>query len=270
MSDLLSVLPALLLLGAGAGFAAGLLGVGGGMVQVPFLTFLFTRLQFPAQHVVHIAIATSLTSILFTSLSSVRAHHQRGAVRWPVVRWLAPGIVLGSLGGTQIVGLMDSKTLALFFAAFVGFAATQMLLDKKPQAARELPSPPGMVSVGAFIGLISSMVGAGGGFITVPFMTWCNVKIHQAVATSAAAGFPIALAGTLGYVIAGWNAPNMPLGNVGFINVPVLLCVVTTSVLFAPLGARTAHAMNVRHLKRAFAVLLYALAGYMLMRGVSA
>ena len=257
----------LLLLGSCAGFTAGLLGVGGGMVMVPFMTMLFTAQHFPPEHLVHIAIATSLTSIVFTSLSSMRAHHSRGAVQWHIVYRLAPGIVLGALIGTQFAPLMNTRVLSFFFALFVGFSATQMWFDRKPAAARELPGTLGLLGTGSFIGALASLVGAGGGFISVPFMTWCNVKIHQAIATSAALGFPIALSGALGYVIAGLREPAMPPGNIGFINVPALLCVVVTSVWFAPLGAKTAHTMNVKSLKRAFAVLLYGLAAYMFSKG---
>ena len=264
----LGLLAALLLLGTAVGFAAGLLGIGGGMLLVPFLTYLFSHRAFPSEHVVHMAIATSLSTILFTSLSSVWAHHQRGAVLWPVVRMLAPGIVLGSLLGAQIAGYMSTTVLALFFAIFVTFSATQMLLDKKPKPSRELPRAWGMLGAGAGIGTLSSLVGAGGGFISVPFMTWCNVTIHRAVATSAALGFPIALAGALGYVVAGWSLPAMPAGTLGYINLPALFCIVSTSILFAPLGARTAHAMPVKKLKRVFALLLYVLAAYMLYKGL--
>lgn len=257
----------LLMLGALVGFTAGLLGIGGGMLLVPFLTAIFTTLDFPHQHVVHMAIATSLTTILLTSVSSVRAHHRRGAVLWPVARWLAPGIVLGALLGAQLASALSTRGLALFFALFVGFSATQMLLDKKPQPSRSLPNQAGMLAVGTGIGLLSSIVGAGGGFISVPFMTWCNVKIHQAVATSAALGFPIALAGAAGYVWAGWALTDMPPGVLGYIHVPALLCVVLSSVLFAPWGARTAHAMDVKNLKRVFALLLYLIAVYMFIKG---
>lgn len=264
------VILGLLVLGSLTGFAAGLLGIGGGMLMVPFLTMLFTARSFPVDHVVHIAIATSLTTILFTSMSSVRAHHRRGAVLWPVVKGLAPGIVVGSLVGAQVAGALKTGWLALVFAGFVGFSATQMLLDRKPEPTRELPKGSGMFGAGTLIGAVSSLVGAGGGFISVPFMTWCNVRIHNAVATSAALGFPIALAGALGYVVAGARATNVPPGNLGYVNMPALLCIVATSVLTAPLGAKTAHAMNVKNLKRVFAFLLYALAAYMLYKALSA
>src|SRR5512135_1918134 len=241
---------ALLALGAATGFAAGLLGIGGGMLLVPFLTMLFTVQAFPEEHVVHMAIATSLATILFTSVSSVRAHHQRGAVLWPVVKVLAPGILVGSLIGAQIAGRLPTVFIALFFGVFVGFSALQMLRDKKPKPSRELPKTLGMFGVGGAIGFISSLVGAGGGFISVPFMVWSNVKIHNAVATSAALGFPIAAAGTIGYILAGQGAPGLPKWTFGFVYLPALATIAAASMLTAPLGARVAHALDTRPLKR--------------------
>lgn len=259
---------ALLVMGTFGGFAAGLLGIGGGMVLVPFITMIFTARHFPHELVVHMAIATSLATIMFTSVSSVRAHHARGAVLWPVVKLLAPGILIGSWIGPWIGSQMNSSTLALSFAVFVAFSATQMLLDKKPAASRSLPKAPGMMGAGSVIGTLSGLVGAGGGFVSVPFMTWCNVKIHNAVATSAALGFPIALAGTLSNVYYGLKTPGLPEGALGFIYLPALLVVSLASVTTAPLGAKTAHALPVKTLKKVFALILYALSAYMLYKGL--
>ncbi len=263
-----SLIVALLGLGMFAGFAAGLLGIGGGMLLVPFITMLLTYKQFPHELIVHMAIATSLATIMFTSLSSVRAHHQRGAVLWPVVRLLAPGILVGSWIGPWIGAQLPSSGLAMFFAVFVGLSATQMLFDKKPAAARELPKTAGMLGAGSLIGILSGLVGAGGGFISVPFMTWCNVKIHNAVATSAALGFPIAMAGTLSNIYFGLQEPDLPTGSLGFIYLPALLVISAMSVLTAPLGARVAHALPVKSLKRVFAMVLYLLAAYMLYKAM--
>ncbi|WP_428425067.1 sulfite exporter TauE/SafE family protein [Methylibium sp.] len=260
----------LLLLGSCTGFLAGLLGVGGGMLLVPFITLLLTSKGFPSALVVKIAVATSLATICFTSISSVRAHQARGAVRWDIVRMLAPGIVVGSLLGAQVAKALPAALLAGLFAAFVSFSATQMLRGRKPRPSRQLPGAPGMLGVGSAIGTVSSLVGAGGAFMSVPFMSSCNVPIHTAVATSAAIGVPIALAGTLGYVIAGWSLQDLPPGTFGFIYLPALLVVSTTSVLTAPLGARAAHALDVRQLRRVFALMLYAIAGYMFWRAVQA
>lgn len=253
----------LLLMGAGGGFAAGLLGIGGGMVLVPFITMIFTAKGFPPHVVVHMAIATSLATIMFTSLSSVRAHHKHGAVQWRIVALLAPGIVVGSWIGPWIGKQMNTTALSLLFAAFVTFSAVQMILNKKPAPGRELPGTPGMFAAGGAIGTVAGLVGAGGGFISVPFMTWCNVRIHQAVATSAALGFPIALSGTLSNIYFGWSEPGLPQHSLGFIYTPALAVIVAASVTMAPLGARTAHKMDVVALKRAFAVVLFGLAAYM-------
>ena len=152
------------------------------------------------------------------------------------------------------------------FAAFVAFAATQMLLDRKPKASRVLPGAIGTFGAGNVIGALSALVGAGGAFVSVPFMTWCNVKIHNAVATSSALGFPIALAGSLGYLLAGWDLPQMPPGAIGYLFWPGLMAISAASVLTAPLGARLAHSMDIRPLKKVFAIVLYALALYFLLR----
>jgi uncharacterized membrane protein YfcA len=253
----------LLVLGCFTGFLAGLLGIGGGMLLVPFMTFLLSSKGMPAEHVVKMAIATSLATICFTSIASVRAHHQRGAVLWSVARLLAPGIVIGSLIGAQLAKALPSPVLALLFALFVGFSATQMLIDRKPKPSRQLPGTAGMLGAGGVIGLFAALVGAGGAFVSVPFMTWCNVKIHNAVATSAALGFPIAVAGTVGYMVAGWSLRDMPSGTIGYLYLPALVTISIASVLTAPFGARTAHRMDMRQLKRVFAVLLFGLAAYM-------
>ena len=254
----------LLGLGVFGGFCAGLLGIGGGMILVPFITMLLAREHVAPELIVRMAIATSMATILFTSLSSVRAHHARGAVLWPVVRLLAPGILLGSWFGPWIAKQMNSAMLALLFALFVAFSATQMLTGKKPQASRELPAGWGMFGAGGVIGILSGLVGAGGGFISVPFMTACNVKIHNAVATSAALGFPIALAATISNIWFGWNVPNLPPHALGYIYLPGALVISLASMIMAPVGARTSHALPVASLKKVFALVLYALAAYML------
>ncbi|WP_127997469.1 sulfite exporter TauE/SafE family protein [Piscinibacter defluvii] len=260
----------LLALGALAGFLAGLLGVGGGMLMVPFVTWVLSSRGVAPGLAVKMAIATSMATILFTSLSSLRAHHRRGAVQWPLVRRFAPGILAGSLlAGAGAFALLKGAALAIGFALFVGFSATQMLLDKRPAPSRTLPGPLGLAGAGAGIGFLSGLVGAGGAFVSVPFMTWCNVPIHQAVATSAALGFPIALASTAGYVIGGWGLPPALPGAFGYLYLPALLCIASASVLTAPLGARAAHRLDVRQLKRVFALLLYGLASYMLYKGLA-
>lgn len=256
----------LALLGVTAGFLAGLLGIGGGMMMVPFITILLAHKGFPAEYTVKMAVATSLATICFTSLSSVRAHHLRGAVRWPIVRLLAPGILLGSLAGAQLAVALPGKVMSVLFSIFVAFSATQMLVSRRPKPSRTLPGRAGTLAVGGLIGVVSSLVGAGGAFISVPFMTWCNVRIHEAVGTSAALGFPVALAGTLGYVWAGHDMPQMPAGSFGYLYWPGLVVISLASISTAPLGARTAHGMDIRPLQKVFAMFLYVLAAYFLLR----
>ncbi|MCD6079448.1 MAG: sulfite exporter TauE/SafE family protein [Ramlibacter sp.] len=256
----------LLLIGTCTGFLAGLLGIGGGMIMVPFVTMILTAKGYPADYTVKMAVATSLATICFTSISSVRAHHRRGAVLWPVVKVLAPGILVGSLLGAQVAVALPGKLLGILFAIFVAFSATQMILNRKPKPSRTLPGKLATFGVGNVIGVLSALVGAGGAFVSVPFMTWCNIKIHDAVGTSAALGFPIALAGTLGYVWAGQGMPQMPPGSVGYLYLPGLVIISIASMLMAPVGARTAHRMDIRPLQKVFAVVLYCLAAYFLLR----
>ncbi len=259
----------LVLLGLGTGFLAGLLGIGGGMLMVPFITIIMSARGVPPDLAVKMAIATSMATIIFTSISSVRAHQKRGAVRWDIVKRLAPGIVIGSLVGSMgIFSLLKGTYLAIFFALFVSFSATQMFLDRKPKPTRQMPGTTGQFAAGGFIGVLSGLVGAGGGFISVPFMTWCNVAIHNAVATSAALGFPIALANVVGYVISGQTVENLPAGSFGYIWLPALVVIAISSVFTAPLGAKAAHALPIAKLKRVFASILYVLAAYMLWKGL--
>ncbi|VFR34075.1 Protein of unknown function DUF81 [plant metagenome] len=258
-------LVSLLALGAVAGFAAGLLGIGGGMLMVPFLTMLFTWQKMPLDLVVHAAIATSMTSILFTSLSSVWAHQKKGAVRWNIVWAMAPGIIIGGLfSGGAVFAYLNTAWLSLFFALFVGYSGYSMINGKKPKPTRQMPGPVGTTAVGGGIGFLSGLVGAGGGFLSVPFMTWCNVPLHQAVATSAALGFPIALANSIGYIYAGLSQEVSQPGMLGYIYWPALLVVVAVSVLLAPQGAKMAHRLPVGTLKKVFGGLLFLLAAYML------
>jgi uncharacterized membrane protein YfcA len=257
-------------LGLSTGFLAGLLGIGGGMLMVPFITFILSSRAVSDDLAVKMAIATSMATIVFTSISSVRAHHKRGAVRWDLVKGLAPGIVIG--GATASLGVfavLKGSSLALFFALFVSFSATQMFLDKKPKPTRQVPAIAGLTGAGGVIGFLSGLVGAGGGFVSVPFMTWCNVAIHNAIATSAALGLPIALVNVAGYAISGQNLPSLPAYSFGYIWLPALVVIASCSVLTAPLGAQVAHRLPVKRLKRVFACILYVLAAYMLYKALA-
>lgn len=265
------LLAQLALLGIGTGFLAGLLGIGGGMIMVPFITLMLSARGVAPDLSVKMAIATSMATIIFTSLSSVRAHHKRGAVRWDIVKRLAPGVVVGSLiASLGVFSVLKGAWLALFFAVFVAFSATQMLLDKKPQASRQMPGTGGQLAAGGVIGFLSGLVGAGGGFLSVPFLTWCNVAIHHAVATSAALGFPIALTNVAGYVLAGQSVSGLPGGAIGYLWLPALIVIAVVSVIVAPQGAKAAHALPVKTLKKVFATILYALGAYMAYKGLMA
>jgi uncharacterized membrane protein YfcA len=257
------LIPAFLALGAFIGFLAGLLGIGGGFTTVPVLLEIFSREGFATEHLVPLAIGTSAASIIFTGISSARAHHARRAVLWPVVGAMAPGIVVGSLIGPQVASALPPALMAAAFGAFIWFGAYRMLRNRPPVAERELPGRVGMAGVGAVIGMIAGMVGTGGAFLAVPFMTRCNVRLHAAVATSAAMSIPVAVSAAAGFVIAGWNKPGLPPYAIGYVYLPALAAIVITSTLLAPIGARKAHEWPVDRLRLAFAAMLFCLGGYM-------
>lgn len=243
-------------LGAFAGVLAGLLGVGGGLVIVPALTFLFTAQQLNPAYILHLALGTSLATIIFTSVSSTRAHHGRGAVDWLILRRITPGIIIGTLCGSWVAAQLSTRFLKGFFVMFLFYVAVQMLLDIKPKAHRMLPGAAGTSAAGWLIGGISSLVGIGGGTMSVPFMLWCNVSLRNAIGTSAAIGFPIAVAGAVGYVANGMTTSSLPAYSFGFIYLPALAGISAASMLTAPLGARLAHRLPVATLKKFFALLL--------------
>lgn len=243
-----------------AGFIAGLLGVGGGLVLVPVLSWVYAHQGFPAEYNIHLALGTSLATIVLTSLSSLRAHHGHGAVRWQVVRRITPGIVLGTLTGAIAAAWLPDFGLRVFFTIFLFYAATQMLFGFKPKAHRQLPGWPGMTAAGSVIGLVSSWVGIGGGTLSVPFMSWCNVRFQEAIGTSSAIGFPIAVSGAVGYALSGQAAHGLPDWSLGFVYLPALAAIAAMSMISAPWGARLTHRLPVAKLKRIFAGLLYILA----------
>ena len=254
------------LAGAVAGVLAGLLGVGGGIVIVPVLSVLFAWQHMPAEHLMQMALGTSLASIMFTSLSSMRAHHRHGAVRWGVVKAIAPGIVAGTLAGSYLASILTTGFLKGFFVCFLYYVSVQMFLNFKPKPSREMPAAAGMFGAGGFIGFISALVGIGGGTLSVPFMAWCNIPLHQAVGTSAAIGFPIALAGTVGFIVNGLGKAGLPPDTLGYLYLPALIGLVLCSMLTAPTGARIAHKLPVAKLKRVFSVFLFLMATRMLLQ----
>jgi len=255
----------LLICGGVSGFLAGLLGIGGGMILVPFMIIVFNHLNFDQSLIVHMAIATGMATILFTSASAILAHHRHHSIDWKLVAALSPGMIIGGLvGGSELFEALKTSWLSLFFAIFIVYSSIQMFLNKKPHAGRELPGPIGLYSFGAFAGVLSSLVGAGGAFVTVPFMLWCNVKPHIAMASSSGLGFFIAAAATFGYMYGSWGLANLPPGSLGFVYVPAVACIVVISIFTAPLGAKMARKLNIAQLKRVFGVLLFFIAGFML------
>ncbi|MCE8024342.1 MULTISPECIES: sulfite exporter TauE/SafE family protein [Halomonadaceae] len=247
-------------LGAVVGIMAGLLGVGGGGIMVPILTALFLAQGVPLEHLAHLALGTSMAAIIPASTASLLSHRRHGAVRWETVRYLTPGILVGTFLATFIAALLPTRGLAIFFACFMILMSLQMLANIKPKPTRNLPGAVGLGGAGLGIGGISALVAIGGGSLTVPFLTWCNVKLPQAIGTSAAVGLPIALAGALGYVINGWGTPGLPGAALGFVYLPALLLMAPFSMLMAPVGARLAHRLPVTILKRIFAVMMMGLA----------
>lgn len=250
--------------GAVAGILAGLLGVGGGIVIVPMLVFIFPKLGMPAEYVQLMALGTSLASIMITSVASFRAHNKRGAVRWDIWRIVTPGILIGTFGGGFAAALLPTLFLKTFFVCFIFYVAVQMLLDLKPKPSRQLPGPFGASCVGGVIGLVSSFVGIGGGTLSVPFLTFCNVPMHTAVGTSAAIGFPIAVAGTASYVWNGLHAANLPDWSLGYVSLIALAGLASASFITAPLGVRLAHSLPVPRLKRFFGIFLLIMGARML------
>lgn len=249
--------------GAAVGFLAGLLGIGGGMTLVPILAALFSAQHFAPDYVVHMALATGMASIVFTSIASVREHWKLGGVDFGIVKRMAPGAVVGSLLATGASAWIPQRQLALSFAVIVFLGATQMLLNRKPKASRSLPGPGPLFMVGTAIGAISGLVSAGGAFLSIPFMLWCGVPMHKTIGTAAMIGLPLALVGAIGYVLSGMGIPNLPSDTIGFISLTALIGLICGSVVTAPYGARLAHRLPVLTLKRIFACLLYLLAAKM-------
>lgn len=245
-----------LALGAVAGVLAGLFGVGGGLVIVPVLVFSFAAQGMDASVLTHLAVGTSLATIVFTSINAVREHHRKGAVRWDIFSWMTLGILVGAAIGALTAARIEGPLLQKIIGVFAILIALQMSLDLRPKASRGVPGKPGLTAAGAFIGWASAIFGIGGGSLTVPFLTWRSVPIQQAVATSSATGLPIALSSALGFMLVGWNVPNLPQWSLGFVYLPAMAGIAMTSMFFARFGARLAHRLPPRLLKRLFALLL--------------
>ena len=243
------------LIGVVAGYLAGFLGIGGGFVVVPALTFLFLRDSATAPWAIHMAVATSLATMLVTSLSSIVAHHRRGAVRWTLVRSLSGGLIVGAVLGAVIADALRGDTLVRVFGSFAVLAGLQLILGRQPEGEKPLPGQPGASLVGLVIGTISSLIGIGGGGLTGPWQMWHGVKAQNAVATSAACGYPIALAGTVTFVWLG-SQDGFSAQALGYVHLSAFAGIAITSVLAAPLGAATVHRLPPRLVRRLFGIFL--------------
>jgi uncharacterized membrane protein YfcA len=255
---------AYLALGAFIGFFSGLLGIGGGSAMVPVLALIFSAKGFPPGQVVHLALGTAITTIIFTSASSVRSHQQRKAVNWGIVLRLMPGVIAGTFGGALLAGHLDARVLTVAFTLLIYYLGTQMLLDRNPAAMRSLPGPAALSAAGGIIGFIGSLTGTAGASLTVPYLVRRSLGVHEAIGTAAAVGWPLAAAGTLGYIAGAAGTPGLPEWSAGFVYLPALAWIVVASMAMAPVGARVAHRTPGRTLKRVFAVVLFVLATNML------
>lgn len=251
----------LILLGMGAiaGTLAGLLGIGGGIIIVPVLAIVFAKQGISSGVLMHVSIGTSLATIVITSMSAIRTHHQHHAIHWPVFRQITPGILFGGLLGAVIAKYIPGEDLRLIFGIFMLFVAAQMILGNTTKPHRQLPRTPGMLVVGTFIGTMSSLMGVGGGSMSVPFMTWCNVAIRNAIATSSAIGLPIAVSGVIGFIVTGWGVEHRPVLSLGFVNLPAFFSIVVASTLFAPVGAKITHRISPQRLRQFFGYFLLVL-----------
>jgi len=272
MIDVATYLPLLLLLmgiGALAGVLAGLLGVGGGIVLVPAFYYTFAGLGYESGELMQVCLATSLATIIVTSARSVLAHHRRGAVRWDILKSWAPGIVVGAVIGMLVAAGLRSSTLQMIFGV-LGFAIGLYMLfgNAAWRVGDEMPTGPLRWTLSMLVGFISVLMGIGGGSLGVPIMTLHGVPIHRAVATTAGFGFVIAVPSVFGFLFV--DVAGAPPFTVGAVNVPAFLVVIAMTMTTAPLGARIAHALDPKPLKRAFGVFLTVVALNMLRKALGA
>lgn len=255
------------LAGAFAGVCAGLFGVGGGMIIVPALVWIFTAQGYAPEAIVHMAVGTSLATIVVTSISSLTAHHKRGAVRWDIWRNMTIGLVIGSLLGAAIAEKIQGNVLQLLIGTAAILIGLKLFFAKAnlTQQAKALPQRGVQIEAGFIIGTASAIFGIGGGSLTVPFLNYAGLKIQQAVGTSAACGLPIAIAGAIGFAYFGsQSGVNLPVGTLGFVHITAFVCVSITSFMTAKLGAKLAHALPAATLKRCFGILLLVAGGQLI------
>lgn len=260
-----------LLIGAIAGFTAGLFGVGGGLIIVPILYIVFTHMNYDPSVIMHMAVGTSLATIIVTSMSSVMAHHKKGAVLWGVFRNLAPGLIVGSFLGAGIADYMSGNGLQLLIGFFAIWIAFKMFMGANTQVDpnKQLPSTAIQLAAGGGIGVASAIFGIGGGSLTVPFLNKCGVVMQKAVATSAACGLPIAIAGALGFIWFGKQSDVQVPNTLGYIHIYAFIGISMMSFFTAKVGAKVAHLLSAAMLKKCFASLLSIVGIYFILQGFS-
>lgn len=244
-----------IVLGAMVGFMAGLLGLGGGGILVPLLASIFTYQGMDADHVVHLALGTSLACMIMSSTASTRAHAARGTVVWRVVRGMAPGIMLGTFLTTQIATYINAAYIAVFFALFMALIAGQLFLNWQPTPSQKPTTFRGLLIAGIGIGSVSALAAVGGGFLTVAYLGYKNMDIKKAIGSSAAIGLPIAITGAAGYMISGWSKTLNDAHTLGYVYAPAFLSISIASVIAAPYGVRCSQKLPEAHLKKIFAVI---------------
>lgn len=255
-----------LFVGAIAGVLAGLLGVGGGLVLVPVLAYLLPSQGVSNDIVMHVALGTSLATIIVTSLSSIRAHKKRDSVRWEIVKQLAPGIIIGAFIGGWIADLLSTTVLQKYFGLFAIVIGAKMALNRPPKIARQLGSNTALTFSGGIIGVISSLAGIGGGSLTVPYLVRHQIPMVKAVGTSSACGLPIAVAGATGYLWSGWGNALLPAWSTGYLYWPAIIAICAASYFCAPIGAWLAHKLPVKVLKRIFSSFLICIGIFLLIK----
>ena len=255
-------LPMLLFSGAVAGTLAGLLGIGGGVIIVPIVTLLFEGQGIAHGTAIKMALGTSLATIVVTAVSSIYTHHRKGAVEWGLFRVMGPAVFVGSLIGAWLADIIPGDVLYVAFIVFL-FAISLQMAMSRVTAHRSLPGRPGLAATSIVVGVVSALMGIGGGAMHVPFLSYCGVPVKRAIATAAAVGLPLSVSATAGYVAGGLDETGLPAGSIGYVNLPVFGGVVAASLLFAPLGATLAHRLPDLLLRRLFAVFLFILASRM-------
>lgn len=244
-----------LALGSFVGVVSGLFGIGGGGIIVPVLTTIFLSHGINEQNVVHMALGTSMAIIIITSISSIKAQQKKKAIVWDVVKMMSPGIIIGTFLATFLASKLDSFYLSIIFAVFMFYSAIQMFIGKKPKPDTKVFSNKTHFFSGGIIGALSSLVSIGGGILSVPYLLVQNIDIKKAIATSSAIGLPIALSGTLGYIVNGWANTSMDTLTLGFVNLTAFACVAIASFLTAPIGVALVHKIDVNLMKKLFSLI---------------